>query len=483
LSSRPVEERDKQFCIFIDEFQNFASYQDFPVLITQAPKYGVATTLAHHERYGQLAGQFEIMGATAAIANKVLFQITARDAQELAPEFSEEPTTETRYEEGYIISREPVWDLLRWHDNPTIREFANRYIRPLKERLEDIKGGQETERLIRTEYLDDANMYRISDVLEGSGRFTNINRDREALSSAGRMMEEARGQTRQLMTLSQEATHISNTFRALNKLFFATMDGTIDIHSQQFINYLVTGITAMAGLSDIERKAIAFYLTVRTAQWYVKSIPFDVAKAYGLFPDKVKENEKEVDDELAQREREYTKTYYYCSWFDYRDVSKYVDPRKEPKNITTGIGTREVEHTMRAIYNRNKSIIEKLQEFIQVCGLLSRPENHIMVRSGQYAAKQVNIRTEADMTNEMVRNLVSLPKYTAYAKILQDEGSRVWTGKIRTLELGATTAGAATGGTIDYVGSRWRVQEEIAERHKRLLRKVAGDNGPPPFVY
>jgi type IV secretory pathway TraG/TraD family ATPase VirD4 len=115
IEHRPVEERDKQFCIFIDEFQNFASYQDFPVLITQAPKYGVATTLAHHERYGQLAGQFEIMGATAAIANKVLFQITARDAQELAPEFSEEPTTETRYEEGYIISREPVWDLLRWH--------------------------------------------------------------------------------------------------------------------------------------------------------------------------------------------------------------------------------------------------------------------------------------------------------------------------------------------------------------------------------
>lgn len=61
-NTRPVDNR-QQFNIFIDEFQNFASYQDVPTLITQVPKYGIATTLAHHERYGQLAGNPEIMGA------------------------------------------------------------------------------------------------------------------------------------------------------------------------------------------------------------------------------------------------------------------------------------------------------------------------------------------------------------------------------------------------------------------------------------
>src|SRR5512147_566912 len=69
-----------QFCIYIDEFQNFAGFQDFPILITQAPKFGIATTLAHHKLYGQLAGNLQIVEATAAIANKVLFQITARDS-------------------------------------------------------------------------------------------------------------------------------------------------------------------------------------------------------------------------------------------------------------------------------------------------------------------------------------------------------------------------------------------------------------------
>lgn len=43
-----------QFCIFIDECQTFAAYEDMPILITQAPKYGIATTLIHQERYGQL---------------------------------------------------------------------------------------------------------------------------------------------------------------------------------------------------------------------------------------------------------------------------------------------------------------------------------------------------------------------------------------------------------------------------------------------
>jgi hypothetical protein len=73
VQRRPSDKRH-QFCIFIDEFQNFASFEDFSTLITQAPKFGVATTIAHHDRLGQLGDNKEIIGATAAIANKVLFQ-------------------------------------------------------------------------------------------------------------------------------------------------------------------------------------------------------------------------------------------------------------------------------------------------------------------------------------------------------------------------------------------------------------------------
>lgn len=336
IEQRPPDKRD-QFCIFVDEFQNFAGYEDFSTLITQAPKYGVATTLAHHERAGQLFGHPRIMGATAAIANKVLFQITSRDAEELSREFAEEPEKETHYEDKYIISREPVWDLLRWHDNKQIRKFVIKYIRPLKERLEDIKGEQETERLIRSEFIDESNLYRIGDVLEGAGRFAHIDPDRQLLSSAGRMIEQATGQTARLMTLNEEATHIANTFRSLNKLFCSIMEGTRDIRSEEFINYLVTGITAMAGLTDLQRKAIAFYLTVRTAELYVVKVPFDIAQTYGLFPEQVQANQKEVDDEWQKRKCDYMEEYRKCWWFDYRKLDHYVDPKKTPRNLTAGI--------------------------------------------------------------------------------------------------------------------------------------------------
>lgn len=118
----------------------------------------------------------------------MLFQITARDAHELAPELAEEPTTETWYEDKYIISREPVYDFLRWHDNPQIREFANRYIRPMKERLEDIRGESEAERLTRMEDLDTASLFRLEERMESVDRLeANPDRMRAALSSGARL--------------------------------------------------------------------------------------------------------------------------------------------------------------------------------------------------------------------------------------------------------------------------------------------------------
>lgn len=71
VEQRPADKRE--------HFQTFAAYQDFSTLITQAPKYGVATTLAHHERYGQLGRSPDILGATAAIANKLLLATCYRN--------------------------------------------------------------------------------------------------------------------------------------------------------------------------------------------------------------------------------------------------------------------------------------------------------------------------------------------------------------------------------------------------------------------
>ena len=61
-----------------------------------------------------------------------------------------------------------------------------------------------------------------------------------------------------------------------------------------------------------------------------------------------------------------------------------------------------------------------------LCRLLSRPENHIKVPSGQYIAKQVHVRQVHDMTDEMAQELANLSRFTAYAKIIQEnEGDTV----------------------------------------------------------
>jgi hypothetical protein len=62
-------------------------------MITEARKFGIATTIAHQERYGQLSEDKKIQDATVAAANRIFFQVTVIDSQELAPEFADPPTT------------------------------------------------------------------------------------------------------------------------------------------------------------------------------------------------------------------------------------------------------------------------------------------------------------------------------------------------------------------------------------------------------
>ena len=88
------EAQRRHFCIFIDEFQNFAGSEDFAVLFTQGRKFAVATTIAHQERFGQFADNKAILGATDAAGNKVFFRLANSDADEQAPEVTKASPTE-----------------------------------------------------------------------------------------------------------------------------------------------------------------------------------------------------------------------------------------------------------------------------------------------------------------------------------------------------------------------------------------------------
>jgi hypothetical protein len=124
-----AEDERYQFCIFVDEFQNFASSEDFAVLFTEARKYGIATTIAHQERYGQFADNKRIAGATDAAVIKLFFQPTPHDAAEQAVEFAERAQpTEPRREAELVISPRPIEDIWeRGHPHADIMYIRDRF--------------------------------------------------------------------------------------------------------------------------------------------------------------------------------------------------------------------------------------------------------------------------------------------------------------------------------------------------------------------
>jgi len=128
LRDRPEDKRS-QFCVFIDEFHNFASTDHMAVMTTDGRKFGVAATYLHVERFGQLAHNQKLMGATSAIVNKGLLQLTVNDADEFAPEFAKrvEPT-EIRREAELVLSPNPVEDIWdRGHPHEDIMWLRGRF--------------------------------------------------------------------------------------------------------------------------------------------------------------------------------------------------------------------------------------------------------------------------------------------------------------------------------------------------------------------
>jgi hypothetical protein len=78
-----------------------------------------------------------------------------------------------------------------------------------------------------------------------------------------------------------------------------------------------------------------------------------------------------------------------------------------------------------------------IDEIIEFCSLVQKQENHIKVPSGQYVEKHVHVRQVHDMTDEMAQELSNLPRFIAYAKIIDEsEGiQRVLNNKIKTFPL------------------------------------------------
>ncbi len=146
------------FALYCDEFHNFAT-PDFAKLFAQTRKFKIMPVVAHQVRE-QLKPGDPNKSATLGAPNKVHFSLSTYDAEEFAKEVSKKPPTYTKLEPQMVISQSPVYDLLQGHANSEIQQFVNRYLRPLQNWEEDVKKEIEGGKLIRTEMMDEAAIYR-----------------------------------------------------------------------------------------------------------------------------------------------------------------------------------------------------------------------------------------------------------------------------------------------------------------------------------
>jgi hypothetical protein len=245
------------FCIYVDEVQNFATSEDFATLFTQARKFFISTVISHQERYGQFADNKKMQGATAAAVNKIFFQTTVRDAEELAPEFTAKPPpAETRHEQELVISKEPVWTLLsRGHTNPEIQEFVYQFLTPIQESIQQIKEEIERTQLVRmnyqdqaVHYRDQASMYGVDDKREGvyasMARGRDISVSHSALSSLEGAFSEvmaahdrADGETVKLMALHERFIHYRQRIRSIDKYLTGIMEGRIMSYGEDLAQF------------------------------------------------------------------------------------------------------------------------------------------------------------------------------------------------------------------------------------------------------
>jgi hypothetical protein len=163
----------------------------------------------------------------------------------------------------------------------------------------------------------------------------------------------------------------------------------------------------------------------------------------------------------------------------------------DPGNLSPRVLNRDEREALKKEYERNLTeknpdILNKIAAFVEFCVLLSKPENHIKVVSGQYREKPIHTRPVHDMTDEMAQELASLPRSIAYAKVITEKRGEqtIWKGKIKTLSLPSWHElllggdSPITKYSHKFCKTRDQVEKEIRQRQETW--KGSNSDEPPP---
>lgn len=164
--SRSDTQKRRQFNIYADEFQKFAS-SDFSKLLTECRKYGQAVTIAHQARdFIDLKNK----AASLQAANIAVFRVIPKDAHEIAGLFDcSPPVPDMRPIEKLEPIRDVVSHLVRvGHPHPTVDAFVKDILIPIYESTDTIVSSV-------------MSSYKLQIILRGKTTFYIIQMNRERL--------------------------------------------------------------------------------------------------------------------------------------------------------------------------------------------------------------------------------------------------------------------------------------------------------------
>ncbi len=526
MYARPANKR-RQFNLYADEFQRFAT-EDFATLLTEARKFGIATTIAHQARFqpGMTDG---IRATTLGAANLVVFRVQPEDASELAGRFD--------------ITPQEAWE----------EELEEEWVEVLKEewteKVEDeVIDGEEPVQVYKGDVVD--HLLKQGHEDERVMQFVRTHLQPLSLTAAsgGNSVYYAAPKAKRVLLdlnawLYKGMTHENNLFQSLplRELFereigttpfydfwwrFNVTDRIVDGKRIEIVKPATEKMLAEyarvtqqlkdAALTVLPKDAEAFHALRQSifSQSQFPQLYHDALEKRSLY-----EAKEEFHNDLHHREIKGENNLWV-------PVGRIINHRL-PHRIINGVREEELNMTPseyeQAIARHQQEIknaieggyrgFDRFAESAQLCQYALCQNPFMTMDSGLYQPRkrtQVHYlthprqtlthpriaithpqRTYADMLNEVASQIANLPVYTAKVKITVDEREDEHTIKTldpkqepgkplfgqalqdRIARIQAHNRTPSTPGSLPYCRSRQEVEAEIRQRQERCTE-------PPP---
>lgn len=431
------EDESREFFFYADEYQRFET-QDFPVLLAEGRKFGIATTIAHQFR-DQLS--FENKGATLNVGNLIIFRVSGKDAQDLAGEFDCTPPPPAVSSQRPIrsFSPNPLNDLLHnSHTNKNVNEIITRTIRPLFQMLQ--------------KPLD--NWGQLNDAFRFDGISTSSD-----LSHA-------------LYTYNH--LYLQTGINHINDFLFQVMNGSIKVWSLETATWFELIITDLRGY-------LHFCTCTTGGSWAesARNKPIPPASLIALRKFLINRYAP-VDSETAHKRILRTAEEYYQSE-DYQTYLDFITARYDAAMEDPGLTEyRSQEHASDLAEKIAKFECGNVTSFISDLTDLARAlgDEPVMVDTHQYEPVLERPRTYDDVKNEIASTLVSQPNFKARYKILQ--GNSHVEGTLSTNPSGSFDSSTSLSSIKE--SSRRQVAPRHRSEVEAEIRRRQEDQDEPPRI-